>query len=424
MTVRFSLLWQRRWVRIVCLLTISALLGYGIYRRYSPPSLRLVARVPGSNPVACVAGCLVHTDEITATLVDWHTGKPLWHVSTPLKKTETGNTSQTSISSDGRTYAAAVVRTGRMRLFIWRDGALTTDLLLPPLKDTIRFDSVAYGVHALENGHVLCWQPGYDGLHIYQASQGRLIARGLLPCPTFREKFSGYAQYPTASWAIMAPDGETIALFECLPMPSVSSIYCWTLAVTGTTIRGTPHTCFAPGDSIRLLAGGFYADCTRMSVNPISSKVGAVYKGWPHCDNGTAVVLGDDTGLQVVIPATQSQWTFPQPTGVMAYYGSSVTPNGRFAVGYVAQTFDPARYPQPLRWALELTHIRMPRKTWLIVAERPGVIRAILPMKPLEFPPVTGTRQRAVMIDRYLISPDGHALITENSDHECLLMRW
>ncbi|MHB9134290.1 MAG: hypothetical protein ACYDBB_24735 [Armatimonadota bacterium] len=425
--------YRRRWLRVACVLALAAVAGYGIYWWCSPASVRLVARVPGGNPVACVAGCLVHTGGIAATLVDWRTGKPIWRVPEPSPKrmmTRVGDTTRTSISPDGHTYAAAEVRSGRLRLFIWRDGTLTTDLLLPSLKDNTNVGDPLAGVQALDSGRVFCWQSGYDGLHIYQAAQGRLIARGFLPCHTNRERVPDPGWYRTASTVNMAPDGRLLSFYECLPIisnqPEPRRIYCWTLTVSGTTIHGA-RLPKVPGSVEAVLldgGGGYYLDHSRMSISPVAVTAGVpMLRGSYNCANGAAIILADNADLHVVVPAARSQWTFPHPRSLTSLGGMAVTPDGRFAVGYAARPTDPYHYPPPIPWLLDRTNLSIPGKAWIIVIERPGVIRAMLPVRTLK--QWEGTPKLDCDSRWCLISPDGHGLVTDNTYmHECVLMRW
>ena len=404
---------------LMTLATVALLLLLaGCWWHWHIPTYRLCGRYPAVDYtlLGCTSGFWMHESPRTFVLRDWN-GKERWRANlaqtkisgqraTPRVLTNFGYRTQSPLSyaasSDGRVFAAAMPAGTQTRVQIWRDGALTGDLLLPAPVNPVP----QRWVHALDNGRVFVWDNAPEW-PVTVIDNGRIVARGHFP-----------------AWGLISSDGRTVV------SPFGNGFTYADLTVRDGVVRVTPR--YHGADPLAVLRmPDLTLDNSSFINGYVLSSDGAVYNHagrvspattWQH----ETVAPGRRYTLQhigaasrVYSPLTGDTWSFFVHG---ENKGGDAIADGRYALAYCTTRIPPdlLKLLQAVP-GMEETFTRM-SLDYLALYERPGRLRAVLRLDRINL------RPSLLRIDDYwwYPSPDGRTIamtITGNAS-ECLVFRW
>ncbi len=346
-------------------------------------------------------------------LHDWHTGQvrwrvtpapDVWHIDRWYVWTSGGpglfdGHSTYALSRNGRFFATATHTNGRMRVQIWADGTLSTDLLLPDAAFPQAKDCV-YPLCIADSGRLYvdqecaveyAGQPQFT-VHAGLIESGKLVAIGD-QTGTFDAKHD----------LLITTDGNNSAVYAVTAQHG-TLVYTRLFRAKTLLMKALDRdTYLGQNRAIYTRAGGVHCYAAKHDI------------GFLQTNGDWAVSTPEKNQRSIVNMRTGAAWAcavLPAPLGsrgaALRQRSSlrelSVTADGRFAA--VAQEMKPAIPVELLDW--KRVHPRLlwwlpeRRQLSLRVYERPGRWRAHL-LEPLTTP--------GPMCTTIALSPDGHSVL-------------
>lgn len=422
-TVKHPPNWRRwRWV-VVCVLLVLLAIWYWLPRRY-----HLAGRFPSydANCYPCTTGFFVREGETTFALRDWRSGAVRWRVTTAApqfagRRRLNGGITRGhlfSVSPDGRVFAAVTPAGTRTRLQVWREDRRVADTLirdLPPYPPFVR---------ALDSGRVFVWVWGLAACPIVAFDDGREVARGTAP-----------------DASSLAPDGKAVLsltdsgdylyspLFvshghvEAPQRQRISQHIHYSMGPAGL---GAEDSYLASIGSAQF-AEGIVMGADGMIVHPLGEP--AAPNGWRHLTispAGRYTVQDNGTATRVFSPIDGDAWQFTVHGRVLG--GDATDDGGCALVDYLrARTNLPGPLDAVVR-RFPFFQRFVPDPTWecLALYQRPGKLRAILPLIHKNARPYWNDRGTLLPLDGWFPAPDGHSIVAiaeGRRGRECLLFR-
>jgi hypothetical protein len=387
-------LWARFRGLFIVLLVLGALVGW--YWWHRPQPLRLVGTYPclvGSDTlIPLTTGFLSFLHERTIVLRGWD-GRERWRVELPPDTGHWGpSPPEFGMSPDGRRCATLEPLIGAARVRLYREGTLYATQTLPLGMRFAREHEANLKVCNDGRAFLTVSMPSDDIAFILRDMT--LLGRGHLPRGSI---FTPDGTVAVSQWsgAQMAPitikDGR-ITLGA--PVSLTGEIALDEYAYDGSEIFPAlyaPHTVIARDGTVTPLAG-----------KPVK-KFG---KGWA-C-SGTISPSSRYTAFErdgvswMVNPTTGKGWKAKWGTSINSY---DVTDDGRFVLLNKG-----TEVPPVVESLCEQMHVTLPSRSWLMIYERPGTLRAAI--------------REGDEISSWWISPDGHALVLMEGNTRIRLLRW
>lgn len=400
-------------LRVYLIISALVLLPGAYLWCQSPKALREVARVSGDWPESCTTGFLVQENVGQIyVLYDWINGKERWRINVddPFGDFNMG---RTSISSDGRFFAAVGYHTNNMCMKIWSEGKVISKLKWPISPQSAIDYYNGYGVMVWNDGRVLCWFPEKGGISLRgNTSKGQEIT-GHISCTLPR------GTLPKSESIKLSPDGQLL-LLETFISRWNAQAQCWDISVVGNRVLGKARALRAsPDQRVTLFSDGVIIDQDGQVYTPSgSSRLTQYSSSTLQQVQGEYGVFNTSNGIAVYSPGVNKGWQIPL-SGEMAYrYGNALTPDARYALVTCQDATRLSQLPPivqsavsllPTRWStvrgLKRPHIEM------LLYERSGRLQATYPIASLSDVNVS------------VLSPDGHAVVTTVNGN-CTLLRW
>lgn len=401
---------KRRLVRIITLVLALALVAGGIWWWLQPRAYHLVGQFRSGDVtiIPCTQGFFLRESLNSFVLRDWRSGKICWQA---MSARPMSAELMYAVSSNGRFFAVLTDYAPHARLQIWDNGTLICDRIMTQL--------TSFGNHlkALDDGRVFVWMSrrwNYE-----PTPTPALLLHG--------DQVVASGQVLDSMLAAMSPDGQVMMAPYGLGFEYAA------IRVQGKRIAVAQR--YRGNDPINLqVMNGFCLDSNLFAGGILLAKDGALYQaagkkfvasGWTNesvAPGGKYTYQHRGAQARVYSPVSGDNWTFNVPG---RQQGGDATENGRFALAWYHRGTGrrPTPYADGIPWMSNPFSNYRSRET-LALYERPGKLRAILPLRIHTWWHDPSSPPEAWW---WYPSPDGHSIVINiagNNGSKCLLFRW